>query len=344
MANNPASAVPSWSTIQPVSRDSLSLKTKQLSQLEIPGIFYNQYTPTAANCNTGTVTSNGASMVGAIQLGVVQSGTAPLGGLTIVTFSSSNGLLCTLSTAASWLPDTLNYNNMPVTFTTSSGGVLPTGIVSGQIYYWQWVSSTTGNIALTPGGSAIPYTNSGTATIYVNAATQYWGSPVIPAGFLQAVEGLGSINYNTSAYPGVQIHGEIGGSVTSAGTGNIQMTTGLMNYAGTFTAITTPTNIALAAVGPFPFWYTFDIIVQQYGQSTVNSPYTNIGLLKASSRMVVAQAATSGTADVTMTSVWTNTTSLDLTQQYVLDARCLLGTPATGTYVEPLYARFWAYN
>ena len=342
MANNPATAVPSWTPLPQANLEAYNFKSKQLAKMEIPGIFYNQYTPTAANCNTGTVTSNGASMIGANQIGVAQGGTAPLGVVTIVTIATTG--LVTISTAAAWLP-TNNYNNMPVTLSVSTSGVLPLGLFANTIYYWQWVTSTTGNLALTPGGTTVAPTTTGTATIYLSAATQYYGSPIIPAGFLQAAEALGQIQGNTSAFPGVAIRGEIAGSITSAGTGNIQMAAGVYNAAGTWTALTgAAANVALAAVGPFPFWYTFEFIVQQYGPASVSGQYANIAQVRGWGRFIGAQAATSGTADITSTNIWASTTSLDLTQQYTIDARALLGTPATGTYIEPLTVRLWAIN
>jgi hypothetical protein len=349
MPNNASAAIPSWTPIYPQSKESLGFKSKMGAVQELPGIIYNQYTPTAANCNTGTVTNNGASMIGANQLGVVQSGVAPLGGLTIVTASSNSGLLITISTGAAWLPTTANYNNMPVTFSVNSTGVLPTGLTVGQVYYWQWVSSTTGRLALVPNGTVIAYTDAGTATFYMNAATQYWGSPILPAGFLAAAEGIGNPQFNTSAFPGVRIHGEIGGSFTSAGTGNIQMAAGLLSANATWNIVTgAAANVAVGAVGPFPFWYTFDFIIQQYGPANLNSTtyaaYNNTGLIRGCGRLVLAQAATSGTADVTTTNIWGSSSAIDLTLQYTVDARCLIGSPATGTYLEPLYANIWVYN
>ena len=345
-----AAGIPNTNQILPFSREALQLKSKLGNPMELPGLFYSQYTPTAANCNTGTVTNSGASMIGALQKGIVQSGTTPWGGATIVTASSSTGLLITLSTAAAWLPTTLNYNDMPVQLVATAGSVLPTGVNAGQTYYWQWASSTTGKLALTPGGNPLAYVDAGSGTLYLLAATLYWGSPTLPAGFLQVSDTLNQATPSSNPAPGCIIHGEILGSITSAGTGNIKVDAGF-NTAGdatNFTAMTSAGNVALTAVGPFPFLYTFDWVVQQYGQSSIAAPYTAAGRLRAVSELVVGGAATYSTAvaaayNVYSRALWTSNT-IDLTVPLTVDVRGLLGTPATGTYIEPLCVRLWAYN
>ncbi|WP_460990877.1 hypothetical protein, partial [Staphylococcus aureus] len=93
----------------------------------------------------------------------------PLGGTAAVTFSSSSGLLATFTTS-SFMPTTLNYDQMPVKIVPAAGAVMPTGLIAGQTYYWQWVSATTGRFATTPGGTAIAYTDAGSGTLYCQAA------------------------------------------------------------------------------------------------------------------------------------------------------------------------------
>lgn len=329
--------VPNTVPLVPFSREALQNKMKYGNVLELPGVLYNQYTPTAANCNTG---STAASLIGQNQKGIIASGTTPLGGTTTVTFSSSSGLLATLS-AASWLPTTLNYNDFPVIFSPASGATLPTGIIAGQLYYWQWVSSTTGRLALTPGGTVIPYTNAGSGTIYMQASSQYWGNANLPAGFFQAADTLYQAPANSLTTPGTRIKGEIWGTITSAGTGTIAFDFGLLNSAGTFTSLSDGgTATALTAVGPFPFWYNFEFVVQQYGQSSIASPYVAAGVVRsvgslrkgitAASELLINNAATK--------------TVIDLTQAWTIEARATLGTPATGTYIEPLSVKITVDN
>jgi hypothetical protein len=347
--NNPTSGVPSQTPIFPLSKDQLWAKTKQGLQMEIPGCFYNQFVPTPATVTSGTVTSNGQSLVGALQLGGATATTLPLGGDAAATFSSSGGLLATIATS-NFMPTTLNYNMFPVTFVPAAGAVLPTGIVQGVTYYWNWVSATTGNLSATPNGSVIAYTNAGSGTIYCQSAMAvlgpgigYFGSPWLPAGFLQAAEGLTSIGYGlNSNFPGVSIHYEIQGHKIGTGTNNFAVTPGLISGAGTWTAITA-TGSALAAVsaGPFPFYITGDIVIQQYGQAAIASPYTAIAMIRCSQLMSVYSAAGTHTEAV---NIWAKTVSLDITQQYALDVRYLAATPAIGEYMEPVLVRMLAYN
>jgi hypothetical protein len=344
--NNPASAIPSWNPILPVSKDAFQSKTKQFATLEIPGCFYNQWVPTAATVTSGTVTNNGQSLIAGLQLGGATATTAPLGGDAVVTFSSNSGLLCTIATS-DFMPTTLNYDQYPVTFTTTSG-TLPTGITANTLYYWQWVSATTGRLALTPGGTAIAYTNAGSGTIYCQAASAsigygYYGSPWLPAGFLQASEGMGTLNYSTSsAFPGCSIHVDIMGHKIGTGTNNFAVTPGLYSTAGTWTALTA-TGSALAAVnaGPFPFINSTDIIIQQYGPATATTAYTAACMIRCVNVLSVYSAAGTHTEAV---NIFTKTTSLDLTQQYAVDVRYLAATPVIGEYMEPLFVRMIAYN
>ena len=344
--NNPASNIPSWNTILPVSRDGLQLKTKQLNNLEIPGYFYNQFVPTAATVTSGTVTSNGQSLIAANQLGGGTATTLPLGGDAVVTFSSNSGLLVSFTTS-SFMPTTLNYDQYPVSFTTTSG-TMPTGITAGTVYYWQWVSATTGRLALTPNGTVIAYTNAGSGTIYCQAASAslgqgYWGSPILPAGFLQASEGMGGLLYGaSSAYPGCSIHIDIMGHKIGTGTNNFAVTPGFISGAGTWTALTA-TGSALAAVsaGPFPFINSTDIIIQQYGQTAVTSPYTAIAMVRCVNVLSVYSAAGTHTEAV---NIFAKTVSLDLTVPYTVDVRYLAATPVVGEYMEPIFVRMAALN
>ena len=77
-------------------------------------------------------------------------------------------------------------NGTPVTFSTSAGGALPTGITSGTTYYLINSSGSTYNIASTVGGSAISAsgTQSGTQTAtyagFFNNVFQIDGTTVTP--------------------------------------------------------------------------------------------------------------------------------------------------------------------
>ena len=346
--NNPASAIPSWNTVLPVSKDAFQSKTKQMANLEIPGCFYNQWVPTAATLTSGTVTSNGQSLIAANQLGGLTSTTLPWGGDAVATFSSSSGLLCTIATS-SFMPTTLNYDQYPVSFTVSAAGVLPTGLTAGTVYYWQWVSATTGRLALTPGGTAIAYTDAGTATIYCKAASAllgygYYGSPTLPAGFLQASEGMGSLNYSTSSsFPGCSIHVDMMGHKIGTGTNAFAVTPGFVSAAGTWTALTA-TGSALAAVngGPFPFVYSADIIVQQYGPATsATTAFTSACLVRCVSMLSVYSAAGTHTEAC---NIFTKSVAFDLTQPWTIDVRYLAATPAVAEYMEPIFCRMIAYN
>ena len=111
---------PSTTPIQPFPGDVLQYKSKRGARLELPGLYYSQYVPTAANLTSGTVTNSGASMIGALQLGGTTANTLPWGGTAAVTFTSSSGLLVNFTTS-SFLPTTLNYNDFPVSFSLSHG-------------------------------------------------------------------------------------------------------------------------------------------------------------------------------------------------------------------------------
>lgn len=335
----PTPGVPSTNQIVGFSREALQTKSKMGAPLELPGLFYNQYTPTAATLSSGTVTDSGMSLIGALQKGLVTNGTLPLGGNAAVTFSSSSGLLCSFTTS-SFMPTTLNYNDFPVKFTGTGTYVLPTGILEGVTYYWQWVSATTGRLALTPGGTVIAYTDAGSGTMYCQASTQYWGSPIIPAGFLQAADTLNQSTPATIPNNGCSIRIEILGHKTGTGTNNYTVTPGLISGAGTFTALTAGSLLAAVNAGPFPFSITTDIVIQQYGLATASSPY-----VQASVRAVCAMQVFSSTSTNTWsTGIWAKTTSLDITQSYALDVRYLAATPAVAEYMEPLTVRMWAYN
>jgi hypothetical protein len=332
--------VPSTNTIfGPNSREALQGKTKLGAPMELPGLFYTQYTPTAATISSGTVTSNGMSLVGALQLGLSTASTAPLGGDAVVTASSSSGLLISFTTS-SFMPTTLNYDQMPVKFTTTTG-TLPTGLVAGVTYYWQWVSATTGHVALTPNGASIAYTDAGSGTFYCQAATQYWGSPWLPAGFFQASDMLNQATPSSAPYPGCMIRIEIDGHKIGTGTNNFTISPGLYSTAGTFTALTAGSVQAAVNAGPFPFFITTDITIQQYGQTAVTSPYTAIAMVKTVSRQQVFSTANTNTW---ATNVFAKTVSLDLTQSYAIDVRYLAATPVVGEYMEPLNVRMWAFN
>lgn len=346
MAGNPGSGIPSWSPIVPSTREAYNFKSKQNAPMEIPGLIYNQYVPTAATVTSGTVTNNGLSLIAANQLGTTTAGTLPLGGTAAVTFSSSGGLLASFTTS-SFMPTTLNYDQYPVVFTPAASAVLPTGIVAGVEYYWQWVSATTGNICATPNGTKIAYTDAGSGTIYCQAASAalgvgYYGSPTFPAGFFQAAEGIGSSLYNaSSAFPGTFIRCEIRGHRTGTTTNSYTVMPGLISGAGTWTALSAGNALAATATGPFPFRITTDIIIQQYGSSAVTSPYTAIGMVKCMSEL---QSFSTTSTNTWSTGIWAKTVSLDLTQSYTLDVRYIAATPAVGEYLEPLECSIWAYN
>ena len=324
---------PSVTPIYPIDPQSLQFKAKKTNKLEIPGLFYNQFVPTAANLTSGTVTSSGASMIGALQLGGTTAGTLPWGGTAAVTFTSSTGLLVNFTTS-SFLPTTLNYNDFPITFSPSGTAVLPTGITAGVTYFYQWVSATTGRLALTPGGTAIVYTDAGSGTIYAQAASAvngygFYGSPWMAPGFLGASEGLAV----PQVLPGCGLHCEIYGHTIGTTTNNTTITPGLVTPGNTFTALTAGSVLARVAAGPFPFKITSDTYIQQYGASN------------ACARTVLEYTVYSATATVTSSmNVFAKVTSLDLTQTYAYDVRILQATPVVGEYNEPLFVRMWAYN
>jgi hypothetical protein len=338
--NQPTSGIPSQTPIYSVSKDSLSFKTKQLATLELPGIFYNQCAPTAANCDiTGAV-----SVVGANYIGQAQTGTSATGAATAVTYVSATGVF-TIATAG-WMPTTLNYNFFPVIINFSGTGAVPTTFIAGSTYYANWVSANTFTLSATIGGTAISGGGTGT-TVTVQAATPYWGSPYMPAGFLMPTEGMTTIGYGSNSnFGGVRLHGEILGNLTSAGTGTTLFSAGVIGPTGTYTALTgASTAIAVAAVGPFPFRYDFDLVCQQYGPAVLaGTTFGNLGLIRGSGRALISQANNSGTADVFAVNLWAASQALDLTLGYTLDARFTFGTPAAGTYLEPLSVAFWSYN
>jgi hypothetical protein len=328
----------SQTPIYPTSPESLQYKTKLGAKMEIPGVFYNQFVPTAATLSSGTVTNNGMSLVAAHQLGLTTAGTKPWGGDAAVTFSSSSGLLVSFTTS-SFMPTTLNYDQFPVTFTVSAAGVLPTGITAGTVYYWQWVSATTGRLALTPNGTVIAYTDAGTATIYCQAAsaaipgTGYNGSPWLPAGALAASDNMpgGILNGN-----GASFRIEVMGHKIGTGTNVYTVTPGLVTTAGTWTALDAGSAGPAVSAGPFPFFITTDIMVQQYG--TTSAP---IAIIKTVTKM---QTFSTIATNLHMTNVFAKTVSLDTTTAYGFDIRYIAATPAVAEYMEPLMVRMTAFN
>ena len=336
-----AQGIPSTQSIfGPMSRESLQLKSKMGNSLEIPGLFYSQFTPSASNVTSGTVTDNGLSLIGANQLGTTTAGTLPLGGTAAVTFSSSTGLLCSFTTS-NFMPTTLIYDQMPVKFTGSGVYVLPTGILEGVVYYWQWVSGTTGKLAATPGGTVIAYTDAGSGTIYCRAATQYWGSPILPAGFFMVSDTLNAQAATSIGVAGTHIRVEIEGNTTGTTTNVTTIMPGLITAAGAWTGLTAGSALARVAAGPFPFRIAADIIVQQYGQAAITSTYANIGMIKACCKYNVYSTTTTNTSSKNL---WAKTVSLDLTSQLTVDVRDIHATPVVGEYEEPVFVRMWAYN
>ena len=326
----------SQTPIFPTSPETLHFKSKLGYKMEIPGIFYNQYVPTAATITSGTVTNSGQSLIGALQLGGTTAGTLPLGGTAAVTFSSSSGLLCSFTTS-SFMPTTAEYDQFPVTFTTSAAGVLPTGLTAGTVYYWQWASATTGRLAATPNGASIAYTDGGTATIYIQAASAsvgygYYGSPWMPAGFLQSSEGIAT----SSGFSGCTIHVDIIGHKVGTGTNTYTITPGLYSSAGTWTALMSKTALAAVNAGPFPFYWSEDIQIQQYG--TTSAP---IAIIRTSALLSTFSASLTQTYS---SDIVTKTVSLDATAAYAIDVRYIASTPVVGEYVAPLMVRMWAYN
>ena len=339
MAQSTYGISPSTTPIYPAPGDSLQAKAKLGAKMQIPGLFYNQYVPTAATLTSGTVTNSGLSMIGALQLGSTTAGTLPLGGTAAVTFSSSSGLLCSFTTS-SFMPTTAEYDQFPVTFTVSAAGVLPTGLTAGTVYYWQWVSATTGRLALTPNGTVIAYTDGGTATIYCQAAsaaipgTGYYGSPWLPAGFLAAQDNMynGIMNGN-----GCTIHLDIIGHKLGTGTNTFTITPGLVaSGSNTFTALMSKTALAAVSAGPFPFYWSQDIVIQQYG--TTAAP---IAMIRTSALLQVFSSSTTSTYS---SDIVTKTATLDATASYALDVRYIATTPAVGEYVAPLLVRMTAFN
>ncbi len=335
-----AAGVPSTNQIIPFSQEALQSKSKLGARMQLPGLFYSQYTPTAANLSSGPVADSGLSLIGANQLGSTTAGTLPLGGTAAVTFSSSSGLLVSFTTS-SFMPTTLMYDQAPVKFALGASGVLPANLTAGQVYYWQWVSATTGRLALTPNGSVIAYVDAGTATIYCQSATLYWGSPQIPAGFLQASDTLNQAGPSSGPSAGCHIRVEMGGNTTGTTTNATTITGGLISTAGTFTALTGGSVLARVNAGPFPFKITWDIIIQQYGLTAVTAPYNAIAMVKSVLEYQVYSAASTSTRSMNL---WAKTVSLDLTQSYTLDVRSLHATPAVAEYEETAFVRMWAYN
>ena len=339
MAQSIYGVSPSTTPIYPAIGDSLQAKAKLGAKMQIPGLFYNQYVPTAANLTSGTVTNSGLSLIGGLQLGTTTAGTLPLGGTAAVTFSSSSGLLCSFTTS-SFMPTTLNYDQFPVTFTVSAAGVLPTGLTAGTVYYWQWVSATTGRLALTPNGTVIAYTDAGTATIYCQAAsaaipgTGYYGSPWMPAGFLAAQDTMGATVMNS---PGFTLRCEILGHQTGTTTNVTTIVPGLVAMgSNTFTALTAGSALARVATGPFPFKIVADTQIQVYGTTTAP-----IGIARTVLEYTVYSAAATVTSSMSLIA---KTVSLDLTASYAYDVRILQATPVVGEYLEPMTVRMWAFN
>lgn len=138
------------------------------------------------NATAFAAASSGVATANAVTSGVaVTSGTAGYGRLTKsdtttgvidgvaggsqrMTASSSSGLLLTTLTAHG------RADTTPVQVFVESGGVLPTGLAANTTYYVRDSASTTFRLALTSGGSAIAYTDTGTAPFRVkDAATVF---------------------------------------------------------------------------------------------------------------------------------------------------------------------------
>jgi len=77
----------------------------------------------------------------------------------------------TRSTATNFILSTALAANTPVVLTVSTGGALPTGLLTGVQYYIQVVSGTTVQFATVPSGAAVSTTTagSGTFSLYVNS-------------------------------------------------------------------------------------------------------------------------------------------------------------------------------
>jgi hypothetical protein len=328
-----AIGVPSTNTIfGPNSREALQMKSKLGAPMEIPGLFYNQYTPTAATVTSGTVTSNGQSQIGALQLGGGTATTLPYGGNSVVaSITSSTGALVTVTTST-FMPTTLTYDQMPVQFTLGAAGVLPTNLTTGVTYYAQWVSGTTFKLAATPNGTVIPYVSDITGVVNVVAATQYWGSPWIPAGFLTASDSLGIATPASYFANGCTIRVEILGNALGTTTNVTTATVGLYSATGTWTALA-QAAVARAAVGPYGYKITADLLVQQYNSTNA--------MIK--SFIDFEQPAAAGTS-VKALGLDVKNTSIDLTLPYAVDVRTIQATPVIGEYYEPTIVRMWAYN
>jgi hypothetical protein len=238
------------------------------------------------------------------------------------------------------MPTTLNYDQFPVTFTLGASGVLPTGITLGTVYYWQWVSATTGKLALTPNGAVIAYTDAGSGTLYCQAAsaaipqTGYYGSPWMPAGFLAAQDNMA---YGIMNGSGMTLRCEIIGHQTGTTTNVTTIVPGLVaTGTNTFTALTAGSALARVATGPFPFKIVADTTIQVYGTTTAP-----IGLARTVLEYTVYSAAATVTSSMSLIA---KTVSLDLTQGYAYDVRILQATPVVGEYLEPTTVRMWAFN
>lgn len=335
-----AAGVPSTNLASPVPYEALQFKSKVGAKMSLPALIYIQPCPTAATLTSGTVVNDGQSLIGAYQLGGGTATTLSWGGDAAVTFSSSSGLLASFTTS-SFLPTTLNYDQLPIRFIGASGAVAPTGITFGTLYYAQWVSATTIRIATSPGGTVIAYTDAGSGTIYCQAQTQYWGSPWLPAGGLASSDSLG-LTAGSFPQSGSMYRIEIGGHRKGTGTNNVTLKTGLVTTAGatSWTAATTGVTLANTNTGPFNFTYTADIIVQQYGSSAISSPYVQ-GMVRSVESLEMWSSAT---AKTNSSAIYAKVTSIDLTQPLGFDVRYIAATPAVGEYLEPLYCRIWAYN
>jgi hypothetical protein len=288
-------------------------------------------------------------MIGAFQKGQLTTSTAPWGGDAVITFSSSSGLLGTMATSDPY-PDTLIYNDYPITITGATSAVAPTGLIFGQVYYLQWISATTFKFSATPGGSVIAYTDAGSGTMYANAATSYWGSPFVPAGFLQAGDSLNQSVAGSYPQSGSMYHIDISGVHTGATTSTATFTAGLVGAGGatSFTSLISSAAIAQVAVGPFPFKVSCDILVQQYGVATTAvSPYV-VASIRAMMDVQINTAAnginTTAAAFSWSSPISTKVVSIDTTVPVGFDIRMLDGTPNVGNIWEPIFVKMWAYN
>jgi hypothetical protein len=135
---------------------------------------------------------------------------------------------------------------------------------------------------------------------------------------------------------GCKIHVDIWGHKIGTGTNTYTVTPGLYSAAGTFTALMSKTALAAVNAGPFPFYWSQDIIIQQYGTTTAP-----IAIIRTNALLQVFSASLTSTYS---SDIVTKTVSLDATVPYAIDVRYIAGTPAVGEYMAPLHVCMTAYN